>query len=171
MTEDKAPDAAHLAVRIRALQERIYATFTGLAIVVAVDATGDGGAWQAFLTVLVGIIGISAAGFLAEVVAYEVGHRRLPSGAEVREMASIAGSALASASIPLIVIALSGFGLLGLELALRLAMAVYAATLVAIFLLAARSTGLRPVQRILSSAMFLVLALLVVGVLFFAHTH
>jgi len=171
MTDETPPESSALGVRIRALKERIYATFTGLAIVVAIDVTGEGGAWSAFIMILVGIVGISAAGFLAEVVAHQVGHRRLPSGAEVGEMARIAGSALGSASIPLVVIALSGFGLIALELALPIAMGVYALTLVGIFFVASRSTGLRLIQRILTSAMLLALAALVVGVLFLAHTH
>jgi len=163
--------SAELDVRTRSLKERIYATFTGLAVLGAIAAAGHSTAWDAFSTVLIGVFGISAAGFLAEIVAHQVGHQRLPSAGEVGVMAKIALTALGSASAPLVVLALSGFGLIDVELALRISMGVYAATLVAIFLVASRRSGLKPIQRFISSAMFVGLALLVVAVLLLAHLH
>jgi hypothetical protein len=171
MTDHAVHDDTDLGIRIRSLKERIYATFTGLAILAALAAAGHADAWDAFLTVLVGVFGISAAGFLAEIVAHQVGHQRLPSPGEVGTMAKIALTALGSASAPLVVLALSGIGLFGVELALRISMGVYAATLVIIFLIASRQSGLKVLQRIVSSAMFVGLALLVVAVLLVAHLH
>jgi len=166
-------DADHdeLDIRTRSLKERIYATFTGLAILAAVVAGGHAAAWDAFLTVLVGVFGISLAGFVAEAVAYQVGHKKLPDRAELGVMGKIALTALGSASVPLIVLALSGFGLLDVDLALRLGMALYAVTLVGIFLVAAHRSGLSALQKLVSSAMFVGVAGLVVGVLLVAHLH
>ena len=86
-------------------------------------------------------------------------------------MARIALGALASASIPLIVLAASGFGLFDVDAALRVGIGVYAAVLVGIFLVASRRSGLRPVQRLISSAMLVGIAVLVVAVLLVAHLH
>ncbi|MGY4857376.1 hypothetical protein [Cryobacterium sp. AP23] len=77
-------------VRTRALKERIYATFTGLAILAAITATGHSTAWEAFVAVAVGILGISAAGFLAEVVSHQVNHQQSPDRSETGVMARIA---------------------------------------------------------------------------------
>ena len=155
----------------RALKERIYATFTGLAILGALFTNGHSTAPEALLSVAVGVFGISAAGFLAEVVAHLVAYQALPSSAEVRTMGRIALTALGSASLPLLVLALSWAGLLSLEVALWIGMGIYTATLVAVMLLAAHNSGLTPVQRLVSSAMLIGLALFVVAVLLLAHLH
>jgi hypothetical protein len=160
-----------LDIRARALKERIYATFTGLAVLAAIFATGHGDAWEAFRTVAVSIVGISAAGFLAEFVSYQVVHQRFPDRSEIALMVRIALSALGTASIPLLLLAAAGFGLVGFSLALTLGMVIYALTLVPIFLIASRHSGLHPLQRIISSALFVTLALVVIGVLLLAHVH
>jgi hypothetical protein len=155
----------------RALKERIYASFTGLAILAALYANGHATAPEALLSVAVGVFGISAAGFLAEVVAHQVAHQGMPSTAEVRTMGRIALTALGSASLPILVLALSWVGLLSLDAALWIGMGIYAATLVVVMLVAAHNSGLTPVQRLVSSAMLIGLALFVVAVLLLAHLH
>ena len=163
--------STRLDERTRALKERIYASFTGLAILGAVFANGDATAEKAVVAVAVGVFGISVAGFLAEVVAHLVIHEQLPSSGEVRVMGRIATGALGSASLPILVLDLYWAGLLSLDLALWIGMAIYTATLVLVMLLAARKSGLRPVQRLIASAMLVGLALLVAAVLLLAHLH
>jgi hypothetical protein len=65
--------------RTRTLKERIYASFTGLAILAAVSGTDHATSAEALLSVGIGVLGISAAGFLAEVVAHQVTYQRLPA--------------------------------------------------------------------------------------------
>jgi hypothetical protein len=63
----------------RALKERVYATFTGLAVIM-IYAVGDHpDADHALRSLVISIIGISAAGFTAEVIAHQVTHAALPS--------------------------------------------------------------------------------------------
>ena len=158
--------SARLDESTRALKERIYASFTGLAILGALYANGHATAPEALLSVAVGVFGISVAGFLAEVVAHLVTHQALPSTAEVRTMGRIALAALGSASLPLLVLALSWAGLLSLEVALWIGMGIYTATLVLVML--ARRPQRRPdapVQRLVASAMLIGLALFVAAVL------
>ena len=157
--------------RAHALKERIYASFTGLAILAAITANGHSTAKDALLAVAVGVLGISAAGFLAEVVAHQVAHERMPSGGEVATMGRTALGAWASAFLPVVVLALSWAGAISLDWALWIAMAIYAATLVAVMFIAARQSGLRPFQRLVSAAMLLGMALVVVAVLQVAHLH
>jgi hypothetical protein len=120
---------------------------------------------------VIGVVGICAAGFLAEVAAYQIAHRRLPASAQLRTMARIAIGAFASAAAPILVLAVSWVGLLTAEQALWFGIVVYAASLVVIMLVAARRSGLRAAQQLVSSAMLVGLGLLVVVVLFFAHLH
>jgi len=157
--------------KARALKERIYASFTGLSILAALTAAGHATAASALISVAVGIVGISAAGFLAEVVAHQVAHKAFPNGRELRTMAAIALGALGSASAPLILLALAAFGVVATEVALSISMGLYAATLVVIILLAAARSGLRPIQQLISAAMLVGLAGVVVGVLLLAHLH
>jgi hypothetical protein len=96
----------------RALKERIYATFTGLAVLAGISAAGHSTAPDALLTLLVSVLGISVAGFLAEVVAHQVSHKGLPVSRELWVMARIALGALASASVPIIVPAAIVIGVL-----------------------------------------------------------
>ncbi|PXA68444.1 hypothetical protein [Cryobacterium arcticum] len=100
----RLPEQKPAEERARALKERIYASFTGLAIVVVIYSDVDHtAALDAFLSLAVGIIGIAAAGFVAEVIAHQVTHTDTPSRADLRTMARISSGALASASIPLLV--------------------------------------------------------------------
>jgi len=155
----------------RALKERIYASFTGLSILAALTAAGHATAISALVSVAVGIVGISAAGFLAEVVAHQVAHKAFPDRGELHTMALIALGALGSASAPLILLAFATFGVIETDLALNIAMGLYAATLVVIILLAAARSGLRSMQQLISAAMLVGLAIVVVGVLLLAHLH
>lgn len=156
--------------RVRALKERVYATFTGLAIVAALALSGGHGeASDAFFALLAGIGGISAAGFVAEIVAFQVGNGQLPDLAELRTMLRIAFGALGSASVPLIVLAAAWIGWIDLELALRIAIGLYFVTLAAISLIAAWRTRLSWPQRLISLAVILGLGALTVLILVIAH--
>lgn len=171
-TEQREPlSSSAIDIRTRALKERIYATFTGLAILGAISTVGHSTGWDAFVSIAVGVLGISAAGFLAEVLSHQVNHQTLPDRSELGVMGRIALSALGSASAPLVLLAVAGLGILDIELALQIGMAVYALTLVVIFLIASHRSGLRPMQRMLSSRLFVALALVVVAVLLIAHLH
>ena len=84
-------------------------------------------------------------------------------------MGWIALGALGSASAPVVVLALAWAGMIALEWALWIGMALYAVTLVAVILVAVHHSRLRPGQRLLASAMLLGLAVVVVALLQLAH--
>ena len=73
----------------KALKERVYAAFTGLAVVMiyAVDDQADSA--HALRSLVIAIIGISAAGFVADVIAHQVAHAATPTAAEARTMLRI----------------------------------------------------------------------------------
>ncbi|MDR6905549.1 energy-converting hydrogenase Eha subunit H [Agromyces sp. 3263] len=158
--------------RAEALKERVYATFTGLAIVLVQAGNVEHlTARQATLALLVGIVGITVAGFVADIVSHLAVHAAFPSPAELGRMARVAGEALASAGVPLILLALAWLGVFELAGALRAASIVYIVTLALIGFLAVRRTHLEWWKQVLALAMLVGLGLAVIGLQQLAHAH
>jgi hypothetical protein len=158
--------------RAEALKERVYATFTGLAIVLVqwgnvehLDAT------RATYALLIGIVGITVAGFAADVIAHMSVHAAFPTGAELGRMLRIAGTALASAFVPVVLLALAWADVLELDTALRSASIVYLATLAVIGYFAVRRTRLGWWQQLAALAILVALGGLVVLLQQLAHEH
>lgn len=158
--------------RAEALKERVYATFTGLAIVLVQQANVEHVlATRAVVTLLVGIIAITAAGFVADVIAHLAVHNAFPDRAEVGRMLRVAGSAIASAGVPLILLGLAALGVLQLEGALRAASIVYVATLGLIGYVAVRRTRVTWWKQLVALGILVALGLAVVGLQQLAHGH
>ncbi|MFB9307801.1 hypothetical protein BJY17_002728 [Agromyces hippuratus] len=158
--------------RAEALKERVYATFTGLAIVLVQHANAEHlSAQQATLALLVGIVGITAAGFVADVVSFLAVHAAFPEGAEFRRMLRVSGEAVASASVPLILLVLAWVDVIELATALRAASIVYVATLAAIGYLAVRRTRLRWWQQGIALVILVGLGFAVIALQQLAHAH
>ncbi|WP_159604937.1 hypothetical protein [Agromyces humi] len=158
--------------RAEALKERVYATFTGLAIVLVQAGNVEHlTARQATLALLVGIVGITVAGFVADIVSHLAVHAAFPNPAELGRMARVAGEALASAGVPLILLALAWLGVFELAGALRAASIVYIVTLALIGFLAVRRTHLEWWKQLLALAMLVGLGLAVIGLQQLAHAH
>ena len=156
--------------RARSLKERVYASFTGLSVVTVMVLAGEPPlAQDAFVTLAAAIIGISIAGFVAEVLAHLVSHKRLPGRTERRTMVRIAGGALASASAPLLALLAAWMGWISIELALQTGIGIYFFTLAAVAFIAAHRTRLPWRQKVVALGGLLGLGALVVGVLAVAH--
>ncbi|WP_308798480.1 hypothetical protein [Agromyces silvae] len=158
--------------RAEALKERVYATFTGLAIVLVqwgnvehLDAS------RATYALLIGIFGITVAGFVADVIAHMSVHAAFPNGAELGRMLRIAGTALASAFVPVVLLVLAWADVIGLEPALRSASIVYLATLAVIGYFAVRRTRLGWWQQVVALAILVALGGLVIVLQQLAHEH
>jgi hypothetical protein len=155
-----------------ALKERVYATFTGLAIVlVQLSNVEHLTATRATLTLLVGIVAITAAGFAANVLAHLAVHAAFPDGAEFGRMVRIAGSALASAGVPIILLALAAFGVFELEPALRAASLVGIVTLGLIGLVAVLRTHVAWWKQLIALSALMALGLGVILLQLLAHGH
>lgn len=132
-----------LTQRGSALKERVYASFTGLAIVTVFAMDPDHAtAGDAFLALLAGIVGISAAAFVAEAISHLITHAALPTGAEVWMMARTSLGAIASASVAFIALASAWSGVFSLHIALQISVGIYLLTLGLIALIAVHRTGL-----------------------------
>ncbi|PPH46652.1 hypothetical protein C5C67_17155 [Rathayibacter sp. AY1E1] len=118
---------------------------------------------------MISIIGISAAGFVAEVIAHQVVHAATPSRAESGTMLRIAGGALASASLPVLALGAAALGWIDATVALRIGAGVYVATLAGIALIAVVRAGLSWKESLVSLLGIVGLGVLVVGVLALAH--
>ena len=158
--------------RASALRERVYATFTGLAIVlVQLGNVEHLAASQATLALLVGITGISAAGFVADVVAHLAVHAGFPSRGQLITMLRVAGEALASASVPLILLVLAWVGVFELEGALRASSILYIVTLGLIGYVAVRRTHVEWWKQLIALGILMGLGVAVIGLQQLAHGH
>lgn len=110
-------------------KERIYATFTGLAIVLVVGASGHPEERHAVLALLLGVVGITAAGFVSEIIAHLAVHQHLPTWRELVIQLRIALGALGTVLTPGILLVLAWIGILDVVVALRAATIVYIVTL------------------------------------------
>ncbi|MCI2959474.1 hypothetical protein MN032_17455 [Agromyces atrinae] len=161
-TEDKA----------RALKERVYASFTGLAIVTVLALNAEHqSAVDAVVSLAAGIVGITLAGFVAEVIAFQVSHRTLPPRSEFLTMLRIAGGAIGSASLPFLALVSAWIGWISIETALTMSVGIYFVTLIGIALVAVLRTKLPPRQQLIALGAIIGLSALVVIVLIAAHGH
>lgn len=145
-------------------RERLYATFTGLAIVRVVESGAHAEGRHAFLALLFGVIGIVIAGMASEYIAHLLVHRTVAQGAEVRMMLRAGFGALGTAGVPLALIGAGWLGWIDLHLALRIASLVYVLTLAGVGWLAVRRSTLSLPQKWVVMGGLVALGVLVVFV-------
>lgn len=159
-----------VAQQAQAVKERIYASFTGLAILATLLIGAEThSASGAFLTLLAGIGGISVAGFVADVIAHQVTHEGSPEGDQFKTMLRIAGGAFASASIPLLALAIAWIGLIPPRTGIQIGMGLYVLTLVAVVVLASRRTRLGWRHQLVALVSLTTLTVIVLVILVVAH--
>lgn len=164
---DREPD---VELRAAQLKERVYITFTALAVVLAlrsdVDRLTPG---RAASTLAVAVVGTLLAVFLADVVAHITVHRALPDAHELRHMLIVVLGAAETLVLPVVLIGLAAVGVLTLDAALLSSVVVLVLTLVAVGWLAVRRLPLRPLQRGIVLLAEFALGLAVVGLELLAH--
>lgn len=151
-------------------KERVYATFTGLALVLVVSNAEHPTPSRAFLVLALGVLGITAAGFVADVISHLAVHREFPEAMEWLILLRVAGGALGTAVTPLILIAVAWLDLWSIETALRVATIVYIVTLGVIGWFAVRRSKLAWWQQLVALGVLLVLGLAVIGLQTLAHS-
>ncbi|MBW4043000.1 MAG: hypothetical protein HIU86_12915 [Acidobacteria bacterium] len=152
------------------LKERVYITFTALAVVLALRAdVHHETVGSAAGTLTVAVIGTLLAVFVADVVAHITVHQALPTRAELRHMVAVVLGAGETLVLPLLIIGLAASGLLSLEVALTISMVILVVTLVAVGYLAVRRLRLPILQRLLVLLAEFALGLLVIALELLAH--
>lgn len=151
-------------------KERVYATFTGLAIVLVVAGNGHAEADHAFFALVLGVIGITTAGFASDVISHLAVHREFPGRTDFRVMLQVAGGALGTLLTPGILILLAWIGVIPLDTALGAASIVYIATLAVIGWFAVRRSRLAWWKQLIALGILVALGLVVVGLQTLAHS-
>ncbi len=157
------------AVVAQLLKERVYATFTGLAIVLVLRGHAPT-PQEATFALIIGVLGITVAGFAAEVIAHLAVHASAPDGEELRRMFRIASGAFASVGVPVVLLLLAWPGWLDLGVALQAATWVYLGTLALIGWAAVRRTKLRWWEQLLALAALVLLGGVVIVLQLLAHS-
>ncbi|MFJ6940237.1 hypothetical protein [Streptomyces sp. NPDC101132] len=127
----RAPSPEMLEALRERLKERIYAAITMLAVVVGLAQNPHTGHATAAVYVTCTAVGLWLATLVADAQAHRVVHQRLPDRREVRHFLFVSSPLLGSALGPLVMVALSAAGALGLETALWVAVGVDVASLAA----------------------------------------
>ncbi|WP_243697090.1 hypothetical protein [Labedella endophytica] len=137
------PSAEEREVRAAQLKERVYVTFTSLAVVLALRAhASETTAGQAATTLVIAVVGTLLAVFVADFVSHIAVHEAMPNRAQLRHMIGVTWSALGVLILPLIFLALAGLGAWTVDGALLAASIALVASLVAVGFLAVRRVRL-----------------------------
>jgi len=136
--------------RAAVLKERIYITFTSLAVVMALGSHADElTAGAAAVTLLIAVVGTLLAVFVADLVAFIAIHTTVPDRAELGHMASVSIRALGVVGLPMIFVGLAGLGVWEVARALRASTIALIISLVAIGYVAVRRVRLPLGQRLI----------------------
>lgn len=152
-------------------KERIYATFTGLAIVLVATVSDHPTPAHSALLLVLGVLGITAAGFVSDIISHLTVHQDFPSRKGFILLLRVAGGALSTMVTPLILIGLAEVDVLTIDAALVASVCVYVATLALIGWFAVRRSNIVWWKQVLALAMLVVLGLLVVLLQTLAHSE
>ena len=152
------------------LKERVYVTFIGLAVLLALSThAADVDPLTAAGSLLVAALGAGLAGLVSEVIAHLAVHTHLPDSAELRYLVRVSAGALATVALPVVVLLLAVAGLVPIEIALGIAIWVMALTLGAVGYIAVFRSRLTWWTKLAVFAALLLLGLVVIGVQLLAH--
>lgn len=163
-----APEAAER--RAERLKERVYITFTSLAVVLTLrshieDVTNGGAA----STLAITVVGALLAVFVADFVSHLAVHSRLPTAPEFRHMVAVTSGGAATLVLPLAFVGLATLEVWNLEGALRASTIALVATLIAVGYLAVRRARIPPWQKAVVLLAEAALGLVVIGLELLAH--
>lgn len=155
------PDAHQ---RAEALKERVYVTFTALAVTIAFERDAEHATVAgAALTLLLTVLGTLLAVFVADVIAHMVRDSSLPSRPELAHLTYVSFGSLAVLVAPMAILGLSAMGVIEVAPALRLIAVALVGTLVVVTLFAVKRLRVRPWLRILVLATMTALGLAVLA--------
>jgi hypothetical protein len=163
--QQDSPDA--LAAR---LKERIYVTFTALAVVLALRSHSEGLSPAAVATTLgITVAGTLLAVFVADLVSHIAVHAHLPTAAEFRHMVSVVLGATTAVLLPFVFIGVAALGAWTVDGALRASMIALLAALGVVGWLAVRRVRLPFWQKLLVLGAEVALGAAVIALELLAH--
>ena len=152
------------------LRERIYVTFTALAILMALNAHGEHlDAPTVLWTLLISVIGVLLAGLASDLVSHMVVHNTLPSAGEFRHMLAVSSRALGVMVVPAIALGLAAFDVIEPRTAVIVAIVALIASLAVVVRIAVARTGLGWGKQVIVLVAIVALGVLVVFLESLAH--
>ena len=153
------------------LKERVYVTFTALAVLMALSSHGDNPEPGAIaLSLLLTTVGVLLAGFAADVIAHSAVHAALPTGPALRHMARVAVGAFGAIVAPLILLFLAGIDAIPVSGAVIASQVVLVVALGAFAFLALRRVDFPVWRKLLLAAALAAVGALVVVIQLAAHS-
>jgi len=144
------------------LRERIYVTFTALAILMAMNAHGELDSPTVLWTLVVSVVGVLLAGLASDIVSHMIVHSRLPSAKEFRHMVAVSSRALGVLVVPVIAVALAVFDVIEVRTGITIAIVALIVALVVIARIAVSRTGLSGWRQLAAMTVLAALGVLVV---------
>ena len=167
MTESVPSDAvAQLRADVlrEQLKERIYASLTLLAVLVALAQSGHPGRAAAVVSVTATALGLWLATLVADLQALPVARGRMPRLAEIRHALFVSSPLLSSAVGPLLLIGLSAAGMMELTTALWISVGSEVVALAVWGFVGGRRVGAGPLGALVMAVLNAVIGLGVVAV-------
>lgn len=161
-------DQRAVEVRAERLKERIYVTFTGLAVVVALRSHGNElTAAAAAVTLIITVAGTLLAALVADLMSHLAIRAAVPTGAQLRHMVGLSLGSITVIGVPLAFLLAASLGIWTTATALRASSFALVATLVLVSYLAVRRVKLPGWARlvILFGEFFLGLLVLILELL------
>jgi hypothetical protein len=146
-----------------ALKERIYISFTALAVSIALERH----AAETTVAVAAGTLGVTVFGtllavFVADILSHMTVHSSLPNRAELRHIVTVSLGSMVVLIAPMILLGAAALDVIALGGALRAISLVLVATLALVTLVAVRRLRVPLWQKVLSLVVVVVLALAVI---------
>ncbi|WP_413317052.1 hypothetical protein AA0Z99_10330 [Agrococcus sp. 1P02AA] len=165
--QDEA-ERRHIAA---ALRERVYVSFTALAVTIATASHAhELTAGAAALTIGIAIGGIVLAAFVAELLAHLAVHQEPPARADLGRMVTATLGAATVVLVPLAALGLAGLDVWSVETALRVVAWLLIAWLAVVGWLGVRRMRVRLLVRVLLLAVLVLLGCAVIAVELLAHS-
>ncbi|MDN4616275.1 hypothetical protein P5G50_17645 [Leifsonia sp. F6_8S_P_1B] len=152
------------------LRERIYATFTALAVLMAIN--GHGGhldPLDTLFTLVISVVGVLLAGLASDFVSHMIVHNTLPSAGEFGHMAAVASRALGVIGVPVVVLGLAAADVMETRTAMIVAIVALIVSLAVVGRIAVNRTGLPWWKQLIVLGAITLLGVLVVFLEQLAH--
>ena len=144
------------------LRERIYVTFTALAILLAMNGHGELDSPGVLWTLVISVVGVLLAGLASDLVAHMIAHSELPSVTEFRHMVAVSSRALGVLVVPVIFVGLAVFDVIDDRTGLTVAIAALIVSLAVVARIAVARSGISGWRQFAALAVLVALGVVVV---------
>lgn len=165
-----APPSETRVARAAALKERIYLSFTSLAVLLTMAAHSEQSAMYTATTLFITAVGTLLTIFVADVLSHLVAHERFMTRAELRHATVTSLNAIGAIVLPLLFLGLAALDVWATGTAITAGIVALLFTLVVICWIAIRRIPLTWWQRAIALTAEAVLSLIVVGLKLLSHT-